>query len=195
MVARAKAVKNVWLKIAQIGSRKIANTNFTQRVGTVRGSGPAMKPLGLARATLRTTFLPRLDLRVMRSLLDFRFFALRLVPQITRIATNLEKRNLQCLESAPKAFGVHLGSLPQCIVQPAKGHCVHVSCKLPETTGWQPVLPRTPRLRTSHICACARVDLDCLAFLNKERDVDCLSSFQLCRLGDVARSVAPHAFR
>src|SRR5260370_36650547 len=82
VVARAKAVKNVWLKIAQIGSRKIANTNFTQRVGTVRGSGPAMKPVGLARATLRTTFLPRLDLRVMRSLLDFRFFALRLVRRL-----------------------------------------------------------------------------------------------------------------
>src|SRR5207253_1600633 len=81
-VARAKAVKNVWLKIAQIGSRKIANTNFTQRVGTMRGSGPAMKPLGLARATLRTTFLPRLDLRVIRLLLDFRFFALRLVRRL-----------------------------------------------------------------------------------------------------------------
>ena len=33
-VARAKAVKNVWVRIAQTGSRKIPKTNFTQRVGT-----------------------------------------------------------------------------------------------------------------------------------------------------------------
>jgi hypothetical protein len=32
-VARAKAVKNVWVRIAQTGNRKKATTNFTQRVG------------------------------------------------------------------------------------------------------------------------------------------------------------------
>ena len=35
-------------------------------------------------------------------------------PQITRIATNLEKRNLQCLGSTG-CQPVHLGSLPRCI--------------------------------------------------------------------------------
>jgi hypothetical protein len=33
-VARANAVKNVWVKIAQIGRRKIPKTNFIHRVGT-----------------------------------------------------------------------------------------------------------------------------------------------------------------
>src|SRR5580700_3788985 len=33
IVARAKTVKNVWVRIAQIGRRKIAKTNFTHRVG------------------------------------------------------------------------------------------------------------------------------------------------------------------
>ena len=37
MVARAKTVKNVWVKIAQSGRRKIAKTNFSQRVGTMNG--------------------------------------------------------------------------------------------------------------------------------------------------------------
>jgi hypothetical protein len=35
MVARANTVKNVWVRIAQIGSRKMAKTNFTQRVGII----------------------------------------------------------------------------------------------------------------------------------------------------------------
>jgi len=37
-----------------------------------------MKPLGLARATLRTTFLPRLALRVLRLFVDLRFVAAKL---------------------------------------------------------------------------------------------------------------------
>jgi hypothetical protein len=60
-VTRAKAVKNVWLKIAQIGNRKIAKTNFTQRVGTVSGSDTGT--IVRARATLRTTLRLRLELR------------------------------------------------------------------------------------------------------------------------------------
>ena len=35
MVARANTVKNVWVKIAQTGKRKMAKTNFTQRVGII----------------------------------------------------------------------------------------------------------------------------------------------------------------
>ena len=53
----------------------MAKTNFTQRVGTVRASGDAIKLLGLARATLRTTFPPRLELRVVRFFFDLRFVA------------------------------------------------------------------------------------------------------------------------
>ena len=36
-VARAKTVKNVCVTIAHNGSKKIAMTNFTQRVGTMSG--------------------------------------------------------------------------------------------------------------------------------------------------------------
>jgi hypothetical protein len=61
----------------------MANTNFTQRVGTVSGWGAAMKFLDLALATLRTTFRPRSDLRPLRLFFDLRFVAAKL-PQITQ---------------------------------------------------------------------------------------------------------------
>jgi hypothetical protein len=59
--------------MAQIGNRKIAKTNFTQRVGTVRGSdtGTSVR----ARATLRTTLPLRLELRFPRLLVDLFFLA------------------------------------------------------------------------------------------------------------------------
>jgi hypothetical protein len=61
----------------------MANTNFTQRVGTVSGWVAAMKFLDLALATLRTTFPPRWDLRRPRLFVDLRFVAAKL-PQITQ---------------------------------------------------------------------------------------------------------------
>src|SRR6202011_582144 len=36
-VARANTVKNVWVRIAQTGSRKTAKIKLTQRVGTING--------------------------------------------------------------------------------------------------------------------------------------------------------------
>lgn len=39
-VARAKTVKNVCVRTAQIGNKKSAITNFTNRVGSIRGAGP-----------------------------------------------------------------------------------------------------------------------------------------------------------
>jgi hypothetical protein len=68
-------VKNVWVRTPQIGSRKIAKTNFTHLVGTVSGSDSAMKFLDVARATLRTIFRPRFELRVSRFFFDLRFVA------------------------------------------------------------------------------------------------------------------------
>src|SRR5204863_8663997 len=59
----------------QSGSRKIANTNFTQRVGTVSSSDAETELPDLAPATLRTTFPPRFDLRVPRLFFDLRFVA------------------------------------------------------------------------------------------------------------------------
>ena len=74
-MARAKAVKKVWVRTPQIGNRKIAKINFTHFVGTVSGSDVAMKFRGVARATLRTTFRPRFELRVLRLFFDLRFVA------------------------------------------------------------------------------------------------------------------------
>jgi len=68
-------VKNVCVKTPQIGSRKIAKINFTHFVGTVNGSDAAMKLLDVVRATLRTTFPPRFELRVPRFFFDLRFVA------------------------------------------------------------------------------------------------------------------------
>jgi hypothetical protein len=70
MVARAKTVKKVWVKIAQTGSRKMAKINFTQRVGT-------MNPLGCgARRVVGTTYgatlTPRRSFRP-RTMADLRF--------------------------------------------------------------------------------------------------------------------------
>ncbi|PYJ13336.1 MAG: hypothetical protein DME93_03835 [Verrucomicrobia bacterium] len=48
----------------------------------MRISGAAVKLPGLARATLRTTFLPRSDLRRPRLSLDLRFLVLRLVRRL-----------------------------------------------------------------------------------------------------------------
>jgi hypothetical protein len=50
-------------------------TNFTHFVGTVSGSDSAIKLLGVVRATLRTTFRPRFELRVLPFFLDLRFVA------------------------------------------------------------------------------------------------------------------------
>ncbi|PYI97574.1 MAG: hypothetical protein DME98_07780 [Verrucomicrobia bacterium] len=51
----------------------------------MRVSGAAAKLLGLARATLRTTFLPRSDLRRPRSFLDLRFLVLRTVRRLREL--------------------------------------------------------------------------------------------------------------
>src|SRR5438046_4008052 len=81
-VARAKTVKNVSLRIAQAGSKKIAKTNFTQRVGTTSGSEAGTNRV--ARATLRTIFRPRSGLCFARLVVDLRFFAAKVVRRLRR---------------------------------------------------------------------------------------------------------------
>src|SRR3954447_15198392 len=54
---------------------------------------------------------------------------------------------------------------------------------------------RTNLSRAAHVGACTGVDLDRLAFLDKKRHVNGLAGFQLCRLRDVTRSIAPQTFR
>jgi hypothetical protein len=68
-------VKNVCVRTPHIGSRKTAKINFTHFVGTVSGSDSAINLLDVVRATLRTTFPPRFELRVPR----FSFFSVRFV--------------------------------------------------------------------------------------------------------------------
>jgi hypothetical protein len=83
VTAARGTVKNVWLSIAQIGSRKIAQINFTQRVGMVSGSDVPTALFDIGRAMLRTTFPPRLDVRALRFFVDLRFVAAK-VAQITQ---------------------------------------------------------------------------------------------------------------
>jgi hypothetical protein len=56
----------------------------------VRVSGAALKLLCLARATLRTTFLPPLELGVLRFFVDLRFVAAK-VAQIRQNYPNESK--------------------------------------------------------------------------------------------------------
>src|SRR5437868_6824346 len=70
-VARANAVKNVWLRTAQIGRRKMAMMNFTHFVGTIIDDGrPRVRVLG----TTRGMTLARRD-RLRRRVIDFRLVA------------------------------------------------------------------------------------------------------------------------
>jgi hypothetical protein len=52
-----------------------------------------VKLLGPARATLRTTFLPRSDLRRPRLFLDLRFLVLRLVRRLRSVAAAKARLN------------------------------------------------------------------------------------------------------
>ena len=78
--ARAKAVKNVSVRIAQAGNKKIAKTNFTQRVGTINESGAGT--ILVARATFRTVFTRRLGLRFPRLVVDLCFVAAKVIRRL-----------------------------------------------------------------------------------------------------------------
>jgi hypothetical protein len=81
-------VKKVCVRTPQIGSRKTAKINFTHFVGTVSGSDSAIKLLDVVRATLRTTFPPRFELRVPR----FSFFGVRFVAKSSADYAALRKQ-------------------------------------------------------------------------------------------------------
>src|SRR5437879_661912 len=174
-VARAKAVKNVWVRIAQIGSRKIAKINFTQRVGTVSSSDAGTKVLDLARATLRTTFRPRFELRVMRFFFDLRFVAAKVAADYADLHRRKQDRTGDCADIAD---GCRAGASP---------------AGLGNRSGYSTV-NRDAVLRASHVRTGAGVDLDRFAFLNEKRHVNGLAGFELCRLGDVTGGVAAQAF-
>ncbi len=114
-------------------------------------------------------------MRPPRLFVDLRLVAAKL-PQITQIVTILEKRNLQFLGKHPASAGACSSrQLAEMLRANTEQRRVHVSGKLPETTGWKPVLPRNCRSRAPQVGAGARVDLDRFAFLDEKRNVDCLS--------------------
>src|SRR6266576_514365 len=100
-VARANAVKNVWLRTAQIGRREMAMMNLTHFVGTVIADGrPRIRVLG----TTRGTTLARRD-RVRRPVIRFRLVAptelfCRRVAKFRRL---MEERPSWRVRDAPRA--------------------------------------------------------------------------------------------
>src|SRR5438132_2253119 len=88
-VARAKTVKNVRLRIAQTGSKKIATTNFTHRVGTTSESGTGTT---LVVDTKRGAIFTRpRDLRP-RYVFDLRFVAAKVIGRLRRLTQVWERQ-------------------------------------------------------------------------------------------------------
>ena len=137
-----------------------------------------MKLLDVVRATLRTTFPPRFELRVPRFFFDLRFVAAK-SPQITQnlCANEMQDRTAR-LRQISRIF------VGQALRLPASA-----------TESGCPTVNRNAALRASHVGAGAGVDLDRFAFLDEKRHVNGLAGFELCRLGDVTGSVAAQTFR
>src|SRR5947207_10676971 len=76
--------------------------------------------------------------------------------------------------------------------------CVHASCPVFDSSMRSYRKSKTKRkgvkLRPAHVSAGASVDLDCLAFFDEERNVDCFSSLKFGRLGHIAGGIAAQSF-
>ena len=162
-------MKNVCVKTPHIGSRKIAKINFTHFVGTVSGSDSAIKLLDVVRATLRTTFPPRFELRVPRFFFDLRFVAAKVAADYADLRRRKQDRTADCGESSAS---LRLAN--------------QTACKRDA---------RTTLSRSAHVGAGAGIDLDRFAFLDEKRHVNGLAGLELCRLGDVTGSIAAQTFR
>ena len=189
-VARANAVKNVWVRTPQIGSRKIPTTNFTHFVGTVSGSDCAMYLLDGALATLRTTFWPRLELRALRYFFDLRFVAKSSADYAD--CGGFGKAKFAFPESTGR-WPVVSGSLPA-TYKPRWLRIRGTSRQAAEMNRLAACAPQNIALRSAHVSTGPGVDLDRLAFLDEKRNVNRLAGFKLCRLGDVAGRIATKAF-
>jgi len=134
-----------------------------------------MKFLDVVRATLRTIFRPRSELRVPGLFFDLRFVAAKVAADYADLCSRKQDRTGDCadIENVCRA-----GASP---------------AKLGNRCGC-PTINSTPRSRAAHVGAGARVDLDRFAFLDEKRHVNGLTGFELCRLGDVAGSIAANAF-
>ena len=145
-------------------------------MGTVSGSDAAMKLLAVARATLRMTFPPRLELRAPRFFFDLRFVAAKVAADYADLHQRKQDRTGDCADIADScragASPAGLGNRSGC-----------------------PTVNRDAALRASHVRACAGVDFDHFAFLDEKRHVNGLAGFELCRLGDVTGSISAQTFR
>ena len=148
------------------------------------GSGAAMKFLDVVRATLRTIFRPRFELRVPPFFFDLRFVAKSFADYA------------EC-----DGFGKAKFTFP--VFRQFSGNAqTSVVCRLREVSRQAAEMNRlaacAPQNRTrscaSHVSAGPSVDLNRFAFLDEKRHVNGLTSFELCRLGDVAGSIAANAF-
>ncbi len=155
------------------------------------GSDSAIKLLDVVRATLRTTFPPRFELRGPRLFFDLRFVAAKVAADYAQRGHFGKAKFAISRERWP----VHLGSLPRCFAQSAKifVYMFPASCRKRQASGL--CFPEMGVLRAAHVRACAGVDFDRFAFLYEKRHVNGLTGFQLCRLGDVTRSIATQTFR
>jgi len=159
----------------------------------VRPSDDAIELLELARATLRITFRPRLELRAVGFFLDFRFVAAKVAADYAD-CDEFGKAKFAAPEEhrlPPRSFRQLAGNMQTKI---GRGIAYVDLGTLLRWTGSQPVLTRTPRLRTSHVAASAGVDLDVFPFPDEKRNVDCFARLQFCRFGDVAGGIATYAF-
>ena len=162
-------------------------------MGTVRGSDSATKPLDGVRATLRTTFPSRFELRVPRFFFDLRFVAAKVAGDYAesggfgkaKFAISGEHRPLAC-SFRQLAGNIHINL----VCGSAVG--ISASCRDEQAGSLRSL---EVALRAAHVGAGACVDLDRLAFLDEKRHVNSLTGFQLCRLGDVTGSVAAQPFR
>jgi hypothetical protein len=73
-------VKNVSVRIAQAGNKKIAKTNLTQRVGTINESG--VRTVLVACPTFRTVFTRRIGLRLPRLVVDLSLVAGKVIRRL-----------------------------------------------------------------------------------------------------------------
>jgi hypothetical protein len=109
----------------------MAKTNFTQRVGTTSGADAGMKSRDRARATLRTTFRSRFELRVPRSFFDLRFVA------------KSSADYAECGEFGKAKFAF-LGSIPQ-PREPAVSGSLPETCKKALSADYAKHLGKLPR--------------------------------------------------
>ena len=162
-------------------------------MGTVSGSDAAMKLLDVVRATLRTTFRPRCELRVP----PFFLLDLRFVPKSTADYAEcgyFGKAKFAVPGSAGR-WPVVSGSLPETCKQSCLRIARSISASCRDEQAGSLCSPEPNALRPSHVCARAGVDLDRFAFLDEKRHVNGLAGFELCRLGNVTGSIATNAFR